>query len=105
MDVKIGRKSYDPFASSEKIQQQVSKYPLMEEIGFLVLGMRVRVIFSLIHTFLVTCSSLENYRCHIYFGIRLSITPQCGAEIFTSSVHWYVGSVRNYSDIQNMINK
>ena len=23
MDVKIGRKSYDPFASSEKIQQQV----------------------------------------------------------------------------------
>ncbi|XP_004583448.2 inositol polyphosphate multikinase [Ochotona princeps] len=41
MDVKIGRKSYDPFASSEKIQQQVSKYPLMEEIGFLVLGMRV----------------------------------------------------------------
>lgn len=42
MDVKIGRKSYDPFASSEKIQQQVSKYPLMEEIGFLVLGMRVR---------------------------------------------------------------
>lgn len=78
MDVKIGRKSYDPFASSEKIQQQVSKYPLMEEIGFLVLGMRVRVIFSVIHTFLVTCSSLENYRCHIYFGIRLSITPQCG---------------------------
>lgn len=44
MDVKIGRKSYDPFASSEKIQQQVSKYPLMEEIGFLVLGMRVRAV-------------------------------------------------------------
>nr|XP_004657837.2 inositol polyphosphate multikinase [Jaculus jaculus] len=41
MDVKIGQKSYDPFASSEKIEQQVSKYPLMEEIGFLVLGMRV----------------------------------------------------------------
>uniref|UniRef100_A0A2K6ENR1 Kinase n=1 Tax=Propithecus coquereli TaxID=379532 RepID=A0A2K6ENR1_PROCO len=46
MDVKIGRKSYDPFASSEKIQQQVSKYPLMEEIGFLVLGMRVRMIIK-----------------------------------------------------------
>uniref|UniRef100_A0A2K6C401 Kinase n=1 Tax=Macaca nemestrina TaxID=9545 RepID=A0A2K6C401_MACNE len=46
MDVKIGQKSYDPFASSEKIQQQVSKYPLMEEIGFLVLGMRVRVLIS-----------------------------------------------------------
>ncbi|XP_012301178.1 inositol polyphosphate multikinase isoform X3 [Aotus nancymaae] len=46
MDVKIGQKSYDPFASSEKIQQQVSKYPLMEEIGFLVLGMRVYHIHS-----------------------------------------------------------
>ncbi|XP_069836421.1 inositol polyphosphate multikinase [Dendropsophus ebraccatus] len=41
MDVKIGQKSYDPHASAEKIQQQISKYPLMEEIGFLVLGMRV----------------------------------------------------------------
>ncbi|XP_063817811.1 inositol polyphosphate multikinase [Pseudophryne corroboree] len=46
MDVKIGQKSYDPFASAEKIQQQVSKYPLMEEIGFLVLGMRVYHIDS-----------------------------------------------------------
>lgn len=46
MDVKIGRKSYDPFASPEKIQQQVSKYPLMEEIGFLVLGMRVYQVHS-----------------------------------------------------------
>ncbi|XP_038199602.1 inositol polyphosphate multikinase isoform X2 [Arvicola amphibius] len=46
MDVKIGRKIYDPFASSEKIQQQVSKYPLMEEIGFLVLGMRVYHVHS-----------------------------------------------------------
>lgn len=46
MDVKIGQKSYDPYASAEKIQQQVSKYPLMEEIGFLVLGMRVRTCFG-----------------------------------------------------------
>ncbi|NP_001087711.1 inositol polyphosphate multikinase L homeolog [Xenopus laevis] len=46
MDIKIGQKSYDPFASAEKIQQQVSKYPLMEEIGFLVLGMRVYNVLS-----------------------------------------------------------
>ncbi|XP_077206528.1 inositol polyphosphate multikinase [Paroedura picta] len=46
MDVKIGQKSYDPYASAEKIKQQVSKYPLMEEIGFLVLGMRVYHIHS-----------------------------------------------------------
>ncbi|XP_069467338.1 inositol polyphosphate multikinase [Ambystoma mexicanum] len=41
MDVKIGQKSYDPYASIEKIRQQISKYPLMEEVGFLLLGMRV----------------------------------------------------------------
>ncbi|KAJ8248371.1 hypothetical protein GJAV_G00241310 [Gymnothorax javanicus] len=41
MDVKIGQRSYDPYATPEKRQQQISKYPLMEEIGFLVLGMRV----------------------------------------------------------------
>lgn len=42
MDVKIGQRSYDPFASQEKREQQIRKYPLMEEIGFLLLGMRVR---------------------------------------------------------------
>lgn len=48
MDVKIGRKSYDPFASQEKQEEQIRKYPLMEEIGFLILGMRVRLsVFSI----------------------------------------------------------
>lgn len=46
MDVKIGRRSYDPFASKEKREEQISKYPLMEEIGFLLLGMRVYQIDS-----------------------------------------------------------
>ncbi|KAM7365196.1 hypothetical protein PAMP_024989 [Pampus punctatissimus] len=40
MDVKLGQRSYDPFASQEKREQQIRKYPLMEEIGFLLLGMR-----------------------------------------------------------------
>lgn len=44
MDVKLGQRSYDPFASQEKREQQIRKYPLMEEIGFLVLGMRVSKI-------------------------------------------------------------
>ncbi|XP_042625315.1 inositol polyphosphate multikinase-like [Cyprinus carpio] len=46
MDVKIGRRSYDPFASKEKREEQINKYPLMEEIGFLLLGMRVYQIDS-----------------------------------------------------------
>ncbi|KAK7123039.1 hypothetical protein R3I94_019978 [Phoxinus phoxinus] len=46
MDVKIGQRSYDPFASQEKREQQIRKYPLMEDIGFLVLGMRVYKVGS-----------------------------------------------------------
>ncbi|XP_062269791.1 inositol polyphosphate multikinase [Platichthys flesus] len=46
MDVKLGQCSYDPFASLEKREQQIRKYPLMEEIGFLVLGMRVYKVCS-----------------------------------------------------------
>ncbi|KAJ7987765.1 hypothetical protein DPEC_G00329900 [Dallia pectoralis] len=46
MDVKIGQKSYDPYATQEKRDQQIKKYPLMEEIGFLVLGMRVYKVNS-----------------------------------------------------------
>ncbi|XP_076830457.1 inositol polyphosphate multikinase [Brachyhypopomus gauderio] len=46
MDVKIGRKSYDPFASREKQEEQIRKYPPMEEIGFQLLGMRVYQVTS-----------------------------------------------------------
>ncbi|XP_068611008.1 inositol polyphosphate multikinase [Brachionichthys hirsutus] len=46
MDVKLGQQSYDPFASQEKREQQIRKYPLMEEMGFLVLGMRVYKVCS-----------------------------------------------------------
>ncbi|KAJ8361617.1 hypothetical protein SKAU_G00181420 [Synaphobranchus kaupii] len=46
MDVKIGQRSYDPFASRDKREQQINKYPLMQEIGFLVLGMRVYQVSS-----------------------------------------------------------
>ncbi|KAK7919524.1 hypothetical protein WMY93_010808 [Mugilogobius chulae] len=46
MDVKLGQRSYDPFASREKREQQIRKYPQMEEIGFLLLGMRVYNVSS-----------------------------------------------------------
>ncbi|XP_018604754.2 inositol polyphosphate multikinase-like [Scleropages formosus] len=55
MDVKIGQRSYDPYASQEKQEQQISKYPLMEEIGFLVLGMRI---------YQVTSDSYKTYNQH-----------------------------------------
>uniref|UniRef100_A0A672YC89 Kinase n=1 Tax=Sphaeramia orbicularis TaxID=375764 RepID=A0A672YC89_9TELE len=55
MDVKLGQRSYDPYASQEKREQQIRKYPLMEEIGFLVLGMRVYKVCS------DTCDSYDQH--------------------------------------------
>ncbi|MBN3274856.1 IPMK multikinase, partial [Polyodon spathula] len=60
MDVKIGQKSYDPYALKEKKDQQIRKYPLMEEIGFLVLGMRI---------YQVTTDSYETHDQHYGRGL------------------------------------
>lgn len=60
MDVKLGQRSYDPFASQAKREQQIRKYPLMEEIGFLLLGMRI---------YNVTSDSFDSYDQH--YGRRL----------------------------------
>ncbi|CAL8303620.1 unnamed protein product [Lota lota] len=60
MDVKLGQQSYDPFASQEKREMQIWKYPLMEDIGFLLLGMRVYKVCS---------DSFETYDQHYGRGL------------------------------------
>ncbi|XP_022654228.1 uncharacterized protein LOC111247506 [Varroa destructor] len=40
-DIKIGRVTYDPEASVEKIEQSMNKYPAQWDIGYRILGMRV----------------------------------------------------------------
>lgn len=41
LDSKIGKVTYDPEASIEKIERQKLKYPDVEEVGFQLIGMRV----------------------------------------------------------------
>lgn len=41
IDYKIGRITYDPEASQEKIARQIKKYPPVEKTGFQLIGMRV----------------------------------------------------------------
>ena len=41
IDFKIGKQTYDPEATDEKIKRQKLKYPPVEKIGFQLLGMRV----------------------------------------------------------------
>ncbi len=41
MDVKLGRRVWDDYANSDKIDKEKRKYPLQEVIGFRVTGMRV----------------------------------------------------------------
>ena len=42
LDVKIGRVSYDPEADDRKRSAERAKYPPLAELGFQLLGMRVR---------------------------------------------------------------
>jgi 1D-myo-inositol-tetrakisphosphate 5-kinase/inositol-polyphosphate multikinase len=41
MDLKIGRKTYEPDATLEKIQSQTQKYPQQEQFGFRIVGVRM----------------------------------------------------------------
>lgn len=41
IDFKMGRITYDPEASVDKITRQKQKYPPVEKIGYQLLGMRV----------------------------------------------------------------
>ncbi|XP_076005727.1 inositol polyphosphate multikinase isoform X2 [Genypterus blacodes] len=77
MDVKLGQRSYDPFASQEKREQQIRKYPLMEEIGFLVLGMRV---------FKVCSDTFEAYDQHYGRGLVKDTIKDGLAKFFHSGV-------------------
>lgn len=82
MDVKLGQRSYDPYASQEKREQQIRKYPLMEEIGFLVLGMRVSFgccaiekMWSELILLCVLCVTLITDLCEM-IAIQISITVE-----------------------------
>ena len=43
IDLKMGRVTHDPEADEQKILRQKSKYPPVENLGFQLLGMRVRM--------------------------------------------------------------
>ncbi|KAM9425152.1 inositol polyphosphate multikinase [Pholidichthys leucotaenia] len=77
MDVKLGQRSYDPFASQEKREQQIRKYPLMEEIGFLVLGMRV---------YNMCCDSFDSYDKHYGRGLVKDTIKDGLAKFFHNGV-------------------
>ncbi|KAM4524473.1 inositol polyphosphate multikinase isoform 2-T2 [Odontesthes bonariensis] len=77
MDVKLGQQSYDPFASQEKREQQIRKYPLMEEIGFLILGMRV---------YNVSCDTFDSYDQHYGRGLVKDTVKEGLAKFFHNGV-------------------
>ncbi|KAM6896916.1 inositol polyphosphate multikinase [Xenentodon cancila] len=77
MDVKLGQQSYDPYASQEKREQQIKKYPLMEEIGFLILGMRV---------FNVRSGTFDSYDQHYGRGLVKETVKDGLAKFFHNGV-------------------
>lgn len=77
MDVKLGQRSYDPLASQEKREQQIRKYPLMEEIGFLILGMRVYDVRS---------NTFDSYNQHYGRGLARDTVKDGLAKFFHNGV-------------------
>ncbi|KAM4715337.1 inositol polyphosphate multikinase isoform 2-T2 [Anableps anableps] len=77
MDVKLGQRSYDPFASQEKREQQIRKYPLMEEMGFLILGMRVYDVRS---------DTFDSYNQHYGRGLSQDTVKDGLAKFFHNGV-------------------
>ncbi|XP_047233324.1 inositol polyphosphate multikinase isoform X2 [Girardinichthys multiradiatus] len=77
MDVKLGQRSYDPFASQEKREQQIRKYPLMEEIGFLILGMRV---------YNVSSDTFDSYNQHYGRGLAQDTVKDGLSKFFHNGV-------------------
>jgi 1D-myo-inositol-tetrakisphosphate 5-kinase/inositol-polyphosphate multikinase len=41
VDIKIGRQTYEPTASSAKVERELRKYPYQNDIGFRITGMKV----------------------------------------------------------------
>ena len=41
MDVKLGTRTYDPFAAASKVAKEVAKYPWQAQLGFRITGMQV----------------------------------------------------------------
>ncbi len=61
IDFKIGKITYDPEATVEKINRQKKKYPEVEKLGFQLLGMRViTLLVNLIKQLSTSLSS--NYK-------------------------------------------
>lgn len=74
IDIKMGKRTYEPTASIEKIAREKRKYPYQEEIGFRITGLKV------------WDSSQEDY--HFYdkhFG--RSLTPDCVATALALFFH------------------
>lgn len=46
LDIKMGRKTYDPFASKEKIAMETAKFPPAKNIGYQISGMLVEIFVS-----------------------------------------------------------
>lgn len=43
MDIKVGPITYDMEADADKIRREKSKFPALEEVGFQVVGIKVKM--------------------------------------------------------------
>ena len=46
MDLKIGKKTFDPFAAADKVQRELIRYKYQAQLGFRLTGFKVSVVMS-----------------------------------------------------------
>ena len=68
MDIKVGPITYDMEADADKIRREKSKFPALDEVGFQVVGIKVKMnsISSVCLLFLITIKFLSFLYCIVF---------------------------------------
>jgi 1D-myo-inositol-tetrakisphosphate 5-kinase/inositol-polyphosphate multikinase len=72
LDIKMGRKTYDPFASQEKIAMETAKFPPAKKIGYQISGMQVRinVTIKLVYYKHGYCKVNDKIKLHVHIYVN-----------------------------------
>ena len=84
VDIKMGKKTYDPEAGPAKIAKEMTKFPYVEKFGFQFTGMQVLVLHAYI---------CYDYMCHksqsaiLLLSLSISILDIANLLVAISQLH------------------
>src|SRR6218665_200780 len=100
MDIKVGPITYDMEADADKIRREKSKFPALDEVGFQVVGIKVKmnsissvaVIFVAVYYFLsqTSFSHISSFLYCIVFKYLYSAPQASFSHISSFMTHTYI---------------